>query len=96
MPRLDKFYFNRHMFVDDNGDVSDCESINQFTSILWTERQWFFEFKGKLDEFVYSIHPYRKRWYDYHEYEQFGAYPDGNIRQQTPKFVDISCQQETN
>ncbi|CAF4737126.1 unnamed protein product, partial [Rotaria sp. Silwood2] len=37
-----------------------------------------------------------KTWYNHHEYEQFDVYSDGNIHQQTSKFIDISCQQETN
>ncbi|CAF4369034.1 unnamed protein product [Rotaria sp. Silwood2] len=95
IPHLCKFYFNHYMSIDD-GANPDYESINQFTSIFWTKRQWFFELKENLDEFVYSIHPYRKKWYDYHEYEQFDVYSDGNIHQQTSKFVDISCQQDMN
>ncbi|CAF2865435.1 unnamed protein product [Rotaria sp. Silwood2] len=95
IPHLCKFYFNHHMSINNNDIFPNCESINQFTSIFCTKRQWFFEFKDQLDTFVYSIYPYRKTWYNHYEYEQFDVYSDGNIHQQTSKFIDISCQQET-
>jgi hypothetical protein len=60
MPHLYEFHFDDHMFIDYDDDASpNFESINQFTSSFWIERQWFFELENDFDEFVYSIHPYR-------------------------------------
>ncbi|CAF3928712.1 unnamed protein product [Rotaria sordida] len=95
IPHLRKFYFNHHMSIDDGDIVPNCESINQFTSIFWIERQWFFELKDELHQFVYSIYPYRKRWYDNDEYEQFDINLDVNTHQQKSTYIDISRQQET-
>ncbi|CAF0974692.1 unnamed protein product [Rotaria sp. Silwood1] len=59
MPHLCKFHFNYHVFNNYHDIVLNCEAINQFTSIFWTERQWFFELKCEINKLVYSIHPYR-------------------------------------
>ncbi|CAF4762685.1 unnamed protein product [Rotaria sp. Silwood1] len=59
IPHLCKFHFNHYMTTDDGDIIPNCEAINQFTSIFWTERQWFFELKDELDKFIYSIHSYR-------------------------------------
>jgi hypothetical protein len=48
------------MFADyDDGTTPGHEAINQFASLFWMERQWFFELASDFDEFIYSIHPYR-------------------------------------
>jgi len=60
MPHLHEFHFYNHMSADYDDDAApDHEAINQFASLFWMERQWFFELASDFDEFIYSIHPYR-------------------------------------
>jgi hypothetical protein len=53
MPYLSEFHLDHYRVLD------DVESIIQFTSSFWIEKQWFFELKCDIADFIYSIHPYR-------------------------------------
>ncbi|CAF4405095.1 unnamed protein product, partial [Rotaria sordida] len=40
---------------------------DQFISSFWLQRQWILdiEFEFEFENIIYSIRPYRKRWYEY-------------------------------
>ncbi len=58
IPHLHEFHFDCHVNAEFLVDITpDPETIIQFTSLFWIERNWFFEFKDTVDEFGYSIHP---------------------------------------
>ena len=59
MPHLRDFYFNHQVFIDGDDTIPNYESINQFNSSFWIERQWFFELENNVNICIYSIQPYR-------------------------------------
>ncbi|CAF1461121.1 unnamed protein product [Rotaria magnacalcarata] len=95
MPQLREFHFDHHVDNDDMDILPDRESIDQFTSKFWTEQQWFFEFKNEAAQYVYSIHPYRERWYDYCEHDRNDVYVNESMLQQRSTYLDIFRQQAT-
>jgi hypothetical protein len=60
MPYLCNIHFDYHALIeDDYGYTPNHEAINQFTTVFWIERKWFFELKDDNDGLVYSIHSNR-------------------------------------
>ncbi|CAF1122191.1 unnamed protein product [Adineta steineri] len=60
LSQLEKF----HLICEFHGSCRRSTS-NSFNSSFWIERQWIFEIEINLDIFIYSIHPYKKRWFEY-------------------------------
>ncbi|CAF0950409.1 unnamed protein product [Adineta steineri] len=60
LSQLEKF----HLICEFHGSCRRSTS-NSFNSSFWIERQWIFEIEINLDTFIYSIHPYKKRWFEY-------------------------------
>ncbi|CAF0933211.1 unnamed protein product [Adineta steineri] len=44
--------------------ILDPVKINQFLTSFWIERRWVLEINVSPVHFLYSITPYKKRWYD--------------------------------
>jgi hypothetical protein len=60
MTLLCEFHFDYYVYTEYSEETTpNHESINQFNSSFWIERQWSFEFKDSFDQLVYSIHPFR-------------------------------------
>ncbi|CAF3238324.1 unnamed protein product [Rotaria socialis] len=89
MPQLREFHFDHRVDNDEMEILPDRESIDQFTSTFWTERQWYFEFKSEAFQYVYSIHPYREKWHDYCEYDRNDIYVNERLLQQRSNNLDI-------
>ena len=68
-----ELYLQHHEFIDDDFALTEYHTLlNGFTSSFWLERQLVFEFTIDVNdwswsEIVYSIHPFRRRWYDLRE-----------------------------
>ncbi|CAF5018528.1 unnamed protein product [Rotaria sp. Silwood1] len=64
-PRLEKFHFQYYRPLDFEY-ISPIypEDPNPFISSFWIERKWILEAEMRSFEVVYSIRPYKKRWYD--------------------------------
>ncbi|CAF1569133.1 unnamed protein product [Adineta steineri] len=60
-PQLEEFYLRYHTTHHDN---FDSEKRNKFLSLFWIERRWIFEVKMGYKHILYSIKPYKNRWYD--------------------------------
>ncbi|CAF3151709.1 unnamed protein product, partial [Rotaria sp. Silwood2] len=80
IPNLRKFEFKHHEFIEDNFEFTIHHAlIHRFTSSFWIKRHWFIELIiDILDwsgiEIIYSIHPYRKYWYELNEFEKNYSY----------------------
>ncbi|CAF1294747.1 unnamed protein product [Adineta ricciae] len=65
MTKLQKFYFQHRESSDNNHQPKPHHQlINQFTSSFWTDRQWIFDITINNLDFIYSIQPYRKQWFE--------------------------------
>ncbi|CAF1480761.1 unnamed protein product, partial [Rotaria sordida] len=64
-PRLEKFHFQYYKPLDFEY-ISPIypEDLNPFVSSFWIERKWILEAEMRSFKVVYSIRPYKKRWYD--------------------------------
>ncbi|CAF1493698.1 unnamed protein product [Rotaria sordida] len=66
LPQLEKFNFIYSEHINfENESPSYFDESNQFTSSFWIERRWLFEAEIDVEEIIYSVRPYRKRWYEY-------------------------------
>ncbi|CAF3608334.1 unnamed protein product [Rotaria sp. Silwood1] len=66
LPQLEKFNFEYYEHIDyENESPSYFDEPNQFTSSFWIERRWLFEAKIDVEDIMYSVRPYKKRWYEY-------------------------------
>ncbi|CAF4202579.1 unnamed protein product, partial [Rotaria sordida] len=65
-PQLEKFYFQYYEY---NGDDSEfplyLAERNQFNSSFWIERKWVFKVDISYNDIIYSVCPYRQRWYEH-------------------------------
>ncbi|CAF1380686.1 unnamed protein product [Adineta ricciae] len=61
LPQLEKFYFKSYM---KHHHRIDQRKLNQFLTSFWIKRQWILEINVHCTHFLYSITPYKKRWYD--------------------------------
>jgi hypothetical protein len=58
IPHLHEFHFDCRTDAELLTDITpDPETLIQFTSPFWMERNWFFEFEDTADGYTYSIHP---------------------------------------
>ncbi|CAF4711688.1 unnamed protein product, partial [Rotaria sp. Silwood2] len=66
LPLLEKFYLRYYVFLNnDHGTLMYFGKSNQFSSSFWIERQWILEAEIDFDNIIYSIGPYKERWYEY-------------------------------
>ncbi|CAF4174433.1 unnamed protein product [Rotaria sordida] len=66
LPQLEKFYFKYTTHFEENMQPSMYfGKRDQFISLFWIERQWILETEIEFDNLIYSIRPYKKRWYEY-------------------------------
>ncbi|CAF1317676.1 unnamed protein product [Adineta ricciae] len=66
LPQLEKFYFKYYVYFSENYDTPMyLGDQNQFSSAFWLERQWVFKVENDCTDLIYSIQPYRPKWYDY-------------------------------
>ncbi|CAF5059390.1 unnamed protein product [Rotaria sp. Silwood1] len=66
LPLLQKFYLKYHVFYDnEHAILIYFKKLNRFTSSFWIERQWILEAEIDFDMIIYSIRPYKERWYEY-------------------------------
>ncbi|CAF2814620.1 unnamed protein product [Rotaria sp. Silwood2] len=66
LPLLQKFNLRYYVFLNnDHETVMYFGKSNQFFSSFWIERQWILEAEIDFDYIIYSIGPYKKRWYEY-------------------------------
>ncbi|CAF1363935.1 unnamed protein product [Rotaria sordida] len=66
LPQLEKFYFKYSAYFEENYETpmyfGQCD---QFISSFWLQRQWILETEIEFENIIYSISPYKKRWYEY-------------------------------
>ncbi|CAF5026192.1 unnamed protein product [Rotaria sp. Silwood1] len=61
-----EFYLKYNAHFDDNYETPMyIGKQDQFSSLFWIERQWILEIEIEYDNLMYSIRPYKKRWYEY-------------------------------
>ncbi|CAF1232472.1 unnamed protein product [Adineta steineri] len=65
LSQLEKLYFTCEFREHRHRNKRHMSTSNSFNSSFWIERQWIFETEIHLDIFIYSIHPYKKRWFEY-------------------------------
>ncbi|CAF5174154.1 unnamed protein product, partial [Rotaria sp. Silwood1] len=66
LPLLQKFYLKYHVFYNnEHAILIYFKKLNRFTSSFWIERQWILEAEIDFDMIIYSIRPYKERWYEY-------------------------------
>jgi len=67
LPNLEKLYLKYSIHYEEGGyePPTYCGKPNQFISPFWIERQWIFEADIDSDKIIFSIRPYKKRWYDH-------------------------------
>ncbi|CAF0950484.1 unnamed protein product [Adineta steineri] len=65
LSQLEKFYLICEFLGSCRRNERHISTSNSFNSSFWIERQWIFETEINLETFIYSIHPYKKRWFEY-------------------------------
>ncbi|CAF4245447.1 unnamed protein product, partial [Adineta steineri] len=70
LPQLQIFYFKKTVdFYEDDETPMYLGEQNEFSSTFWLERKWIFkvenDYENDYDNLLYSIEPYKKKWYDY-------------------------------
>ncbi|CAF0858406.1 unnamed protein product [Adineta steineri] len=74
-PQLEEFYMKYTNNFDDNHQpLLYTGQSNEFSSLFWIQRQWLLDIKIEFDCITYSIHPYKKRWFEYNEQERIDLY----------------------
>ncbi|UJR11105.1 hypothetical protein I4U23_015287 [Adineta vaga] len=64
--QLKSFYFKYIIhFAEDYATPMYLGEQNQFSSSFWIERQWIFKVENEFENLIYSIQPYKKKWYEY-------------------------------
>ena len=65
LPELKTFSFGYHE-RSDGSDQSNIHfrEINPFFSSFWLQRRYTFEIQPECEHIIYSIRPYKKRWYE--------------------------------
>ncbi|CAF3941168.1 unnamed protein product [Rotaria sp. Silwood1] len=70
-PRLEEFHLTFLIFLESIHRTSlYINKLNTFNSLFWIERQWLLQAEISLDTIIYSIHPFKKRWYEYQSQDQ--------------------------
>ncbi|CAF2673102.1 unnamed protein product [Rotaria sp. Silwood2] len=66
LPKLEEFYFKYSTYFEDHYETPMYSGKrDQFISPFWIERRWILQAEIELDNLIYSIRPYKKRWYEY-------------------------------
>ncbi|CAF1520457.1 unnamed protein product, partial [Adineta steineri] len=66
LSQLEKFYFKKTVhFSEDYQTPMYLGEQNEFSSTFWLERKWIFKVENDFEHLIYSIQPYKKKWYDY-------------------------------
>ncbi|CAF3719457.1 unnamed protein product [Adineta steineri] len=74
MLNLRKFYFEYHDYFDDNYKLTPYHRLsNQFLCSFWIERQWIFDISIDNFDIIYSIQPYRKKWFEFEVIENINS-----------------------
>ncbi|CAF4438808.1 unnamed protein product, partial [Adineta steineri] len=74
MLNLRKFYFEYHDYFDDNYKLTPYHRLsNQFLRSFWIERQWIFDISIDNFDIIYSIQPYRKKWFEFEVIENINS-----------------------
>ncbi|CAF0897618.1 unnamed protein product [Rotaria sordida] len=64
--QLEKFYFKYSAYFAENYETPVyIGQRDQFISSFWLQRQWILDIEFEFENIIYSIRPYRKRWYEY-------------------------------
>ncbi|CAF1436347.1 unnamed protein product [Adineta steineri] len=64
--QLEKLYFKKTVyFSDDYETPMYLGEQNEFSSTFWLERRWIFKVENDSGHLVYSIQPYKKKWFEY-------------------------------
>ncbi|CAF4980687.1 unnamed protein product [Rotaria sp. Silwood1] len=70
-PQLEEFHLTFLIFLESIHRTSlYINKLNTFNSLFWIERQWLLQAEISLDTIIYSIHPFKKRWYEYQSQDQ--------------------------
>ncbi|CAF4004725.1 unnamed protein product [Adineta steineri] len=64
--KLEKFYFKKMVHFSENYTTPMyLGEQNEFSSTFWIERRWIFKVENDFEHLIYSIQPYKKKWYEY-------------------------------
>ncbi|CAF1452423.1 unnamed protein product [Adineta steineri] len=66
LPQLEKFSFKQLIYFSENDQTPMyLGEKNEFNSTFWIERRWIFKVENDFENLIYSIQPYKKKWYEY-------------------------------
>ncbi|CAF0723095.1 unnamed protein product [Adineta steineri] len=66
LSQLEKFYFKKMVhFIENYQTPMYLGEQNEFNSTFWIERRWIFKVENDFEDLIYSIQPYKKKWYEY-------------------------------
>ncbi|CAF3933206.1 unnamed protein product [Adineta steineri] len=66
LSQLEKFYFKKTVYFSENNQTPMYfGEKNEFNSTFWIERRWIFKVENDFENLIYSIEPYKKKWYEY-------------------------------
>ncbi|CAF1399140.1 unnamed protein product [Adineta steineri] len=66
LSQLEKFYFIKMVYFSDDYETRMyLGEQNEFSSTFWIERRWIFKVENEGDSLIYSIQPYKKKWFEY-------------------------------
>ncbi|CAF4392648.1 unnamed protein product, partial [Adineta steineri] len=66
LSQLEKFYFKKTVYFSENNQTPMYfGEKNEFNSTFWIERRWIFKVENDSENLIYSIQPYKKKWYEY-------------------------------
>ncbi|CAF1413885.1 unnamed protein product [Rotaria sordida] len=66
LPQLEKFHFKYSVYLaEDYQTPIYVGQRDQFVSSFWLQRGWILGIEIEIENIIYSIRPYQKRWYEY-------------------------------
>ncbi|CAF1466524.1 unnamed protein product [Adineta steineri] len=66
LSQLEKFSFKQLVYFSENDQTPMYSGEqNEFSSTFWIERRWIFKVENDFENLIYSIEPYKKKWYEY-------------------------------
>ncbi|CAF4240070.1 unnamed protein product [Rotaria socialis] len=66
LTQLEEFYFKFQASLDSEYQTPPYSGAqNPFMSQFWIQRQWILDTEIEVDNIIYSIRPYKKRWYEH-------------------------------
>ncbi|CAF3374801.1 unnamed protein product [Rotaria socialis] len=66
LTQLEEFYFKFQAILDSSYQTPPYSGAqNPFMSQFWIQRQWILDTEIEFENIIYSIRPYKKRWYEH-------------------------------